>query len=173
MSRPLPNILITGTPGTGKTTIAETLVTQIPDLKHIELSKWAIDHRFAQQYDSDFKCHVLNEDALLDALEPIMEKGGVIIDFHGAEMFPERWFDLVVVTCTDNEVLYPRLEARGYSGKKLEDNMECEIMRVLLEEARESYQPEIVREMQNDTITQLTANVDSLVEYVNSYVASH
>eukprot|EP00959_Pyramimonas_sp_CCMP1952_P248959 5204234-Pyramimonas_sp.AAC.2 len=28
---------------------------------------------------------------------------------------------------------------RGYSEKKLQENMECEIMQVVLEEARESY----------------------------------
>ena len=28
---------------------------------------------------------------------------------------------------------------RGYSGKKLDDNIECEIMQVILDEAKESY----------------------------------
>lgn len=41
-----------------------------------------------------------------------MESGGVIVDFHGADLFPERWFDLVVVLRTDNSVLYPRLQSR-------------------------------------------------------------
>jgi adenylate kinase len=35
-----------------------------------------------------------------------------VVDFHGSEMFPERWFDLVVVLRTDNDVLYDRLEKR-------------------------------------------------------------
>ena len=30
----------------------------------------------------------------------------------------------------DTQVLYDRLEERGYSQKKLQENMECEIMQV-------------------------------------------
>ena len=41
-----------------------------------------------------------------------MEAGGVIVDYHGADFFPERWFDLVVVLRADNSVLYSRLESR-------------------------------------------------------------
>lgn len=41
-----------------------------------------------------------------------MRPGGKIVDFHTCEIFPERWFDLVIVLRTDNGVLYPRLESR-------------------------------------------------------------
>jgi DNA-binding MarR family transcriptional regulator len=50
-----------------------------------------------------------------------------------------RWFDLVVVLTTDNTILYDRLEKRGYSERKISENIECEIMNVIVEEARESY----------------------------------
>jgi len=41
-----------------------------------------------------------------------MSAGGNIVDFHSCDFFPERWFDLVVVLRTYNEILYPRLEKR-------------------------------------------------------------
>jgi adenylate kinase len=41
-----------------------------------------------------------------------MSEGGNVVDFHGCDFFPERWFDLVVVLRTDNSVLYSRLKAR-------------------------------------------------------------
>lgn len=41
-----------------------------------------------------------------------MEQGGVIVDYHGCDFFPERWFDRVVVLQTDNSVLYDRLSKR-------------------------------------------------------------
>ena len=41
-----------------------------------------------------------------------MSEGGNIIDYHGCEFFPERWFDIVFVLRTDNTVLYNRLEKR-------------------------------------------------------------
>jgi adenylate kinase len=49
---------------------------------------------------------------ICDAIEERMEAGGNIVDYHGADLFPERWFDLVVVLRSDNSVLYGRLESR-------------------------------------------------------------
>ena len=31
-----------------------------------------------------------------DALEELMEEGGCLVDHHGCDFFPERWFDLVI-----------------------------------------------------------------------------
>ena len=41
-----------------------------------------------------------------------MTEGGNIVDYHGCDFFPERWFDIVFVLRTDNTVLYSRLEKR-------------------------------------------------------------
>ena len=50
-----------------------------------------------------------------------------------------RWFDLVVVLTCDNTILYDRLASRNYKDNKIQENVQCEIMHVVLEEARESY----------------------------------
>eukprot|EP01102_Stenamoeba_stenopodia_P014989 TRINITY_DN5061_c0_g1_i2.p1 TRINITY_DN5061_c0_g1~~TRINITY_DN5061_c0_g1_i2.p1 ORF type:complete len:105 (-),score=32.67 TRINITY_DN5061_c0_g1_i2:3-317(-) len=102
-------------------------------------------------------------------MEGILENGGVIVDFHSCDFFPERWFDLVVVLRTDNTILYPRLEKRGYSQKKITENVECEIMQVLIDEARESYKEEIIRELQSDTIEQMQQNVASISDWIRSW----
>jgi adenylate kinase len=49
---------------------------------------------------------------LLDELEARMEVGGKIIDYHGCDFFPERWFDVVFVLRTNNTLLFDRLEKR-------------------------------------------------------------
>ena len=48
----------------------------------------------------------------MDTLEPMMSSGGNIVDYHGCEFFPERWFDIVFVLRTDNTILYDRLQER-------------------------------------------------------------
>lgn len=82
------------------------------------------------------------------------EKGGVVMDYHSNDFFPQRFFDLVLVLRTDNTVLFDRLKARcerkrpaspadrstaypllsqngrGYSEKKIQENVEAEIMQV-------------------------------------------
>lgn len=49
---------------------------------------------------------------LCDELEDMMTEGGVILDYHSCDFFPERWFDLVVVLQAETSVLYDRLTAR-------------------------------------------------------------
>ena len=48
---------------------------------------------------------VLDEDMVCDELEDQMTAGGNVVDFHSCDFFPERWFDLVVILRTDNDVL--------------------------------------------------------------------
>ena len=106
---------------------------------------------------------------LLDALEPDLEAGGCIIDWHACDLFPERLVDLVVVLRCDNKILYDRLSARKYSAKKIEENMDAEIMQVLLDEARDAFDPSIVVELQSDQLEDVDANVDRVVEWVKNW----
>ena len=54
-----------------------------------------------------------SEDRLLDELEPMMAIGNNVVEHHSVGLFPERWFDLVLVLRTDNTLLYDRLVARS------------------------------------------------------------
>ena len=49
---------------------------------------------------------------VLDELEDQIAEGGNIIDYHGCDFFPERFFDIVFVLRTNNTLLYDRLAAR-------------------------------------------------------------
>lgn len=128
-----------------------------------------------------------------------MEQGGNIVDYHGCDFFPERWFDRVVVLQTENSVLYDRLTkrqlilgvydqlfklfllsysfkfsridffGRGYTGAKLTKNIECEIFQVLLEEAKESYPEDIVSALKSDTIEDITRNIATLTDWVRNW----
>lgn len=46
-------------------------------------------------------------------MEDMVKEGGNLVDYHSCELFPERWFDAVVVLQTDNAVLYERLTNRS------------------------------------------------------------
>ena len=56
-----PNILITGTPGTGKTTLAEA-VAQQSGFQHIEIGKWVKELNLHEGWDSELSCYILDED---------------------------------------------------------------------------------------------------------------
>eukprot|EP00475_Leptophrys_vorax_P041191 TRINITY_DN7769_c0_g1_i2.p2 TRINITY_DN7769_c0_g1~~TRINITY_DN7769_c0_g1_i2.p2 ORF type:complete len:176 (-),score=60.40 TRINITY_DN7769_c0_g1_i2:506-1033(-) len=167
MSRSAPNVLITGTPGTGKTSTAE-LVCEQTGFKQINVSAFVKERGLYTERDDDYDCLVIDEDKLLDEMEVLLKDGGVVVDFHGSEMFPERWFDLVVVLRSDNSVLYERLEKRGYSQKKLQENVEAEIMQVMLDEAMESYSQDIIQVMQSDTFEELEVNAATITNWIQS-----
>lgn len=59
--------------------------------------------------------------------------------------------------------------SRGYMGRKLESNMECEIFQVLLEEAHESYATEIVRALPGNTIEDMSNNVEILGDWIRAW----
>ncbi|XP_021863916.2 adenylate kinase isoenzyme 6 homolog [Spinacia oleracea] len=168
MVRGKPNILITGTPGTGKTTFSSALA-EATQLRHVNIGELVKEKNLHDGWDEEFDCHIINEDLVCDELENMMEAGGIIVDYHGCDFFPERWFDRVVVLQTDNCILYDRLSKRGYSGSKLSNNIECEIFQMLLEEAKESYQEDIVVAMKSDSIDDINKNVSDLTDWVASW----
>ena len=114
---------------------------------------------------------ISNLHQLLDHLEtlPLHSQGGYIIDWHACDLFPERWIDLVIVLRCDSTTLYDRLSARGYKGKKLEENMDSEIMQVLLDEARESYKEEVVVELRSDSTEDVEGNLERVEAWIEGW----
>merc|ERR1711988_1095606 len=103
-----PNILITGTPGTGKTILATQLANNIENLSHFNINELIKQEQYTEGYDKEFDSHILDEDKLLDAMEDKMGEGGQIVDYHSNDFFPQRFFDLVIVLRCDNSILHPR-----------------------------------------------------------------
>ncbi|GMS82785.1 hypothetical protein PENTCL1PPCAC_4960, partial [Pristionchus entomophagus] len=167
-TRQNPNILVTGSPGTGKSTLAATLAEKL-GFEQIECSKEIREHRLYEEYDERMQTLVFDEDKLLDHIEDRMdsESGGVVVDFHGCDFFPQRWFDIVVVLRCNNTKLYDRMVARGYPPEKIRENVQCEIFNSIVEEAMESYDEEIVLEVPSETIEQMNENVDKVCNFIN------
>uniref|UniRef100_A0A8C4R9X2 Adenylate kinase isoenzyme 6 n=1 Tax=Eptatretus burgeri TaxID=7764 RepID=A0A8C4R9X2_EPTBU len=161
----LPNILITGTPGVGKSTLGVQLATRT-GLQHVCVGDLADIEQLYEGYDDEHKCHILDEDRVLDELEEKMSAGGVIVDYHGCDFFPERWFQAVYVLRADTSVLYNRLQHRGYELRKVQENVQCEIFGTIFEEAHSSYRFEIVKELPSNTLNDLDENVEVIVQWL-------
>eukprot|EP00618_Florenciella_parvula_P026265 CAMPEP_0119529420 /NCGR_PEP_ID=MMETSP1344-20130328/43435_1 /TAXON_ID=236787 /ORGANISM="Florenciella parvula, Strain CCMP2471" /LENGTH=178 /DNA_ID=CAMNT_0007569053 /DNA_START=37 /DNA_END=570 /DNA_ORIENTATION=- len=168
MTRTRPNILITGTPGAGKTNTS-SMVAERTGLRHVECSELVKSEGCHEGWDEGFQSYTLDEDKLCDVLEPMMAEGGNVVDFHSCDFFPERWFDLVLVLTCDNTALYDRLVERGYAAKKVEENVQCEIMQVILQEAKESYAEEVVHQVTSDTIDDMESNVNRVAQWMEQW----
>lgn len=78
----------------------------------------------------------------------------------------------MVLRC-ENDKLFPRLEARGYSSKKIEENVDAEIMCVVAEEARESYREDIIWELQSNTLEDMERNVARIATQLGQWGGRH
>lgn len=172
-TRTLPNIIITGTPGCGKTSHAESLASLNKQLHHFNISDVAKQRKCFESYDRELDTHVVDEDKLLDSLEDDLREGGAIVDWHCCDIFPERLIDLVVVLKTDNGLLYDRLKKRNYKDNKIQENLDCEIMEVVLQDASEAYAPEIVITLASDSAEQMDENVERLEAWIARWVEDH
>ena len=62
--------------------------------------------------------------------------------------------------------LTPPLDHRGYTSTKVTENVECEIMGVVLEEAVESYPASPPQVMQSDSLEDMESNVGRVVAWL-------
>ncbi|KAL3793711.1 hypothetical protein ACHAW5_008058 [Stephanodiscus triporus] len=175
--RKRPNILVTGTPGVGKTATA-SLIAETMGLKHINVGEVISQHKCYDGYDDALDTHILDEDKLLDLMEGIFEEcadegTGIVADYHSCELFPERWFDLILVLRAKTDVLFDRLTERGYVEKKRSDNLEAEIMQVVLDEALESYDVEIVHEVPSNTMEDMESNVERCRLWIEQWIVNN
>jgi adenylate kinase len=180
-TRSYPNILVTGTPGTGKTTVA-VAIAEGQDIAfmafhHVDSKSIIEEHQCTDGHDNKLQTDFLDEDKFLDALETIFDdeyiEGGIILDFHIPEIFPERWFDLILVCRTSTNVLFDRLSARNYSQDKRDNNMQAEIMHVVHEAAADAYDPYLVQTVDNNTRDDLASTVQRVHAWVAQWQRDH
>lgn len=183
--RSLPNIIVTGTPGVGKTTTATQLLSLASswspsiNLKHLSINDLVKSRECHSGYDEEMQTLIVDEDRLMDEVEKEIEDGdgdgGWIIDWHSTAGFAVRWVDLVVVLrCEETSVLFDRLSARGYKDNKVQENMDAEIFGVVSEEAKEGWEEEgQVVELKSVEADDIEENAERIMQWVKSWVKDH
>ncbi len=129
-------LLITGTPGTGKTTIAKVL-GEVFKAKVINEKDFALKNRLGRFND---------ENELEIPLLPIQKKvnsfltknKNVIFEGHVLSEVKIK-VDAVIVLKIDPEDLEARLERRSYSPEKIMDNVFCEGIDYCLKHIKKNY----------------------------------
>lgn len=118
-------IALTGTPGTGKTTIAKILeneyrVVYLKDFKDAIL-----------YHDEDRDADVVDIEHLREKIDNIRDEV-IIVEGHYSHEMP---VDEVIVLRCHPEELRKRLEKRRYSKEKIRENLEAEAMGLITAES--------------------------------------
>ncbi|PIZ52188.1 kinase [Candidatus Woesearchaeota archaeon CG_4_10_14_0_2_um_filter_33_13] len=131
-------IAISGTPGTGKSTLTKYLVKKLK-YDHFDLHNHYKD--VSKRYDRSGKCYDIDikKFEILVKKKIKETKDGLIIDTHISHKLNSKLIDLcIVLTCSDLKKLEKRLKKRKYSKKKIRENLDSEIFQVCLIEAQEN-----------------------------------
>jgi adenylate kinase len=143
-------ILITGTPGVGKTTIAKRLTAKL-DALYINLTEFTIKQSLILGEDKIRKTKIIDEEkTCIKMAEDInaTEKTNIIVDGHyAASVVPKPYVTRVFVLRRNPIELRRLMEKRGFSDAKLRENLASEILDVCLVEALREQEKEKVCEL--------------------------
>ena len=142
-------ITITGTPCTGKTTLAKEIAKKFK-YTYIDVNKIIEENNLEGGYDDDRQCKIIDPKKLNKALEPILKQGNIVIDSHLSHEIPSEKIDLCIVTKCNLKDLEKRLKARGYKAEKIRENMDSEIFDICYVEAKENKHNILILETDKD-----------------------
>lgn len=126
-------VIISGTPGTGKTTIAKILANRI-DSALISLNELISNKNFIVEYDEKRDTNVADMDKTTKYLKEKLDRlkkrttEHVIIEGNFSDIVPNEYIDYAVVLRCNPDVLNGRLIKRGYKKEKIKENIQAEIL---------------------------------------------
>jgi len=126
-------IIISGTPGCGKTSVANKL-SKFIDTKTISLNELAVSGDFSFDYDSERKTYIVDFQIFLPYIIKIIKKIKVnnpqflIIESHFSDIIPNKYIDYVFILRCDPDELTKRLKKKNYDLNKITENVQSEIL---------------------------------------------
>jgi adenylate kinase len=131
-------ILITGTPGVGKTTVAKQLAEAL-DALYVNLTNLAQTNDLVSDEDKERKTAIIDERKMRQKISEMLstiDKSAVVIDGHyAAAVVPKHYVTKAFVLRRNPVELHTLMQKSGFSGAKLWENLASEILDSCLIEA--------------------------------------
>jgi adenylate kinase len=172
IKRTIPVVAITGTPGCGKTTLAEKVKAQLGNDQFVFLNIADLikTRKWYSEWDDEMNCSIFDEKLVCRELEKIVEeskgKKGIILEFHSIDFLKRKFIDKVFVLQTDTNCLWQRLEDRKYSEAKIKENVEAEIFMECLHSCQDRFGEDIVECLASNTKNDMKNNIEIIVKYL-------
>ena len=138
-------LIITGTPGTGKTFLANQLAKKLK-LPCVHLNELIKKNKALHQGKDPDGTIVVNEARLLTTIKQLLMhlKIPPIIEGHLAHILSRQLVACCIVTTCDLKTLRRRLQSRRYNQQKMRQNLDAEILQTCLIEAKQRHHRIIV-----------------------------
>jgi len=152
-------IAITGTPGTGKTHLAEEL--RIRGYNVLDLNEHIRANGLLEEKDEARDTYCVDVDALDLSLEKYRTDDVLFIEGHFSHCVE---CDAVIVLRCSPETLAGRLRARGYPESKVAENVQAEILDVILCESVETDAPVCELDTSEDSTGTIADKVEDMIK---------
>jgi adenylate kinase len=126
-------LVISGTPGTGKTSVAKR-ISELISVEVISLNELVISKNFTLKYDEKRETQVIDIEKILPYIIEQINRlkteniEYLIIEGHFADIIPDEIIDYAFILRCDPDELSKRLNERGYKKAKIRENLQSEIL---------------------------------------------
>jgi adenylate kinase len=152
-------LVIAGTPGVGKTSVAQRL-SQRTGRRYLNLANLIVENQLYAGFDEERKAYVVDTRRCREYLSQVLTCREVL-DTHVVEAVPPSKVSQVFVLRLNPIQLRERLRARGYPERKIQENVEAEVLGVVLVDAVNHFGEERVCEVDTTGLS-----VDEVVQVI-------
>jgi adenylate kinase len=139
-------LMITGSPGTGKTTLAKKIAKELK-LEYYNEKDFALKHGLGA-FNEENELEIPLKEFEKEANKELKKKGNIVFEGH-VLCETKLNVDLVLLITLDPEILELRLEQRKYSMEKLMDNVFCEGINYCKKHLQRLYPPKKIIEIKS------------------------
>lgn len=159
-------IIITGTPGVGKSSVSEYLKDKLVDDTFISINSLLEDYDLNLGVDEVRGYKIVDVESMIPIVDKIKHENNennLFFEGHLTQDYPGA--DIVIILRCDPMILKDRLDARGWTDKKVHENVSAEILGICSQESYDTY-GDIIQEIDTTDMT-ISEVGEEIIDIIN------